>query len=187
MSASALGNILSNDRIEKVSNALAEGEVSEQKDGEEEKRGSTRKPSTSAWTPASNVDEGFGSRQRNKRSFKERGSLISRLSEEVAIPNYSRASNARLVSKEKEKEKEKTQKAPKAVKPASVDVFIPSVVSVGNLAKSLNVTLGMGDSSFSATISPLNSLSRTDRLRRKMIQVGMEAEASHDHSMCPNS
>lgn len=185
MSASALGNILSNDRIEKVSNALAEGEVSEQKDGEEEKRGSTRKPSTSAWTPASNVDEGFGSRQRNKRSFKERGSLISRLSEEVAIPNYSRASNARLVSKEKEKEK--MQKAPKAVKPASVDVFIPSVVSVGNLAKSLNVTLGMGDSSFSATISPLNSLSRTDRLRRKMIQVGMEAEASHDHSMCPNS
>ncbi|KAI0332101.1 initiation factor 2 [Cubamyces sp. BRFM 1775] len=49
------------------------------------------------------------------------------------------------------------------LKAVNVDVFIPSVITVGNLAKLLNV--------------------RLDVLRRKMIRVGMEAEASHDHML----
>lgn len=142
---SALGKILRTERIQEVSKALAEGEILEGKEEKAENWTSARKASVSAWTPISDADEGFGSRQRNKRTYKERGSLISRHSEEVAIPKYSRASNARTNTKEKEK----VQKAPKAVKPANVDVFIPSVVSVGNLAKLLNVTLGMCGPSFS--------------------------------------
>ena len=62
---------------------------------------------------------------------------MSRLGE-VEIPTHSRVSTARPAVKEKER----TDKAPKPVKQVNVDVYIPSVVTVGNLAKLLNVTLG---------------------------------------------
>ena len=48
----------------------------------------------------------------------------------------------KILSK-KEKEKLKTRKAAKTVKSVNVDVYIPSVVTVGALAKLLNVRFGM--------------------------------------------
>ncbi|EIW60058.1 initiation factor 2 [Trametes versicolor FP-101664 SS1] len=84
---------------------------------------------------------------------------MSRLKDEVVIPSHSRVTNSRSGVKEKEQKKN----VAKAHKPIHVDVFIPSVVSVGNLAKLLNV--------------------RLDVLRRKMIKIGMEAEASYDHML----
>ncbi|KAI0687126.1 initiation factor 2 [Cytidiella melzeri] len=57
--------------------------------------------------------------------------------------------------------KKKKEAVFKVVKKVSPDVFIPSVVSVGNLAKLLNI--------------------RLDRLQHKMVQVGMKAESSYDY------
>ncbi|KAI0636794.1 initiation factor 2 [Trametes polyzona] len=82
---------------------------------------------------------------------------MSRLNDDVVIPNNPRTASSRSVTKDKDQKKKASQKA----KVVNVDVFIPSVVSVGNLAKLLNV--------------------RLDVLRRKMIKIGMEAEASYDH------
>ncbi|KAI0341754.1 initiation factor 2 [Trametopsis cervina] len=62
-------------------------------------------------------------------------------------------------------EKTKTKKAavPKAAPKVKRDIFIPSIVSVGNLAKLLNV--------------------RLDRLQRRMVQAGMGDHTSHDHML----
>ncbi len=67
---------------------------------------------------------------------------MSRLGQDAEIPGYSkksRTSFGQVVTKEKAK----APKARKAVKQVNVDVFIPSVVTVGNLARSLNISLGM--------------------------------------------
>lgn len=66
---------------------------------------------------------------------------MSRLKDEVVIPSHSRVTSSRSGVKEKEQKKN----VAKAHKPIHVDVFIPSVVSVGNLAKLLNVRLGTLD------------------------------------------
>lgn len=95
-----------------------------------------------------------------RRDFNERGSILTRLGDEdVAIPTNSRA--PARASQQSSRPRDKGKKSAKAVKPVNVDVYIPSVVSVGNLARLLNI--------------------RLDPLRRKMIKVGMDAEASHDH------
>ncbi len=137
-SLQGLGNILRSDRIQKASKALAEGE-GEQKVTETEGQKGGSSALARVWTPSPDADDGSASRSRSKRSqFKERGSLVSRLAGEVEIPAYSRVSVIRPAGKEKEK----LEKAPKLVKQVNVDVYIPSVVSVGNLAKLLNVKLG---------------------------------------------
>ncbi|KAI0928636.1 hypothetical protein AcW2_004584 [Taiwanofungus camphoratus] len=91
-------------------------------------------------------------------NFKERGSILSKIkgNDDVAIGDHSRARLGNVI-----KDKEKRKKAAKTIKPVNLDLFIPSVVSVGNLAKLLKV--------------------RLDNLRRTMIRVGMNAEASYDH------
>ncbi len=72
---------------------------------------------------------------RTKGLFKERGSIANRMSEDVAIPKYSR------VKADPRKMKEVKPQRRKYVQ-ATRDVYIPSAVSVGNLAKLLNVRLG---------------------------------------------
>lgn len=67
---------------------------------------------------------------------------MSRLGQDAEIPSYSkksRMSSAQVATKEKAK----APKTPKVVKQVNVDVFIPSVVTVGNLARLLNISLGM--------------------------------------------
>ena len=92
------------------------------------------------WSRTADEEE-RGSRSRQKRGqYKGRGSLLSQFAEEV--PSRSRNSNGRTEAKEKEKEKVKVTKTAK-VKQVSVDVYIPSVVTVGTLARLLNVKLGM--------------------------------------------
>ncbi|KZS99524.1 zincin, partial [Laetiporus sulphureus 93-53] len=99
-----------------------------------------------------------------RQDHKERGSIVARLRAEndLTIPNKHRGSY-KVTSMQATKAKEKKAKAAKDLKPANVDVFIPSVVSVGTLAKLLNITF--------------------DNLLRTMIKVkvGIGAEASHDH------
>ena len=90
------------------------------------------------------VDEEQDSRHRRRTQFKERGSLLSRIADEHEDLKRPRgASDHGLNGKEKEKEKLKTRKAAKTVKSVNVDVYIPSVVTVGALAKLLNVRFGM--------------------------------------------
>ncbi|OSD08681.1 initiation factor 2 [Trametes coccinea BRFM310] len=160
----ALDNILRDDRIQAASDLLA-GERQEQAEPQEqvtepEEKG--KSPVARAWVDTDDDSSlrGLGRSERHKRTqYKERGSLLSRLKDEAVIPKHSRVSNVRSEVKEKEEKK----KAPKAIKKVNADVFIPSIITVGNLAKLLNVKL--------------------DDLRRKMIRVGMEAEASHDHML----
>ncbi|KAH9951954.1 initiation factor 2 [Amylocystis lapponica] len=82
--------------------------------------------------------------------------------DDVSIPKHSRVHNTRPAGIAL-KEKEKRLKTQRSVKPVNLDIFIPSVVSVGNLARLLNV--------------------RLDNLRRKMVNAGMQAEAAYDHML----
>ncbi len=77
---------------------------------------------------------------RHKDQYKERGSLVqllhSDIGEGLEIPKHQRFAVSQNVGKR--------QKASmKVFKPVSVDVFIPTVVSVQNLARLLDVRLGM--------------------------------------------
>lgn len=79
---------------------------------------------------------------RSKRSrrgaFKERGSLVERLNagDNIEIPSHSRAE----VSPETAK---KARKKSKSSKPINIDIAIPSIISVGNFARLLGVSLGI--------------------------------------------
>jgi len=94
-------------------------------------------------------DPGVRTRARNakhdRKEFKERGSIVSRFgfSNDITLSKHGRISGTRASEHSvKEKEREKKKAAVKTVKHVNRDVFIPSVVSVGNLAKLLNVRLG---------------------------------------------
>jgi hypothetical protein len=75
----------------------------------------------------------------NRDAYKERGSLLSRFHEDVAIPTHSRVSSA---SQKLDPSRIKKKRIV-LEKRVSVDVYIPSTVSVGTLARLLNVRLGM--------------------------------------------
>lgn len=95
--------------------------------------------------------------RRSRVTHKERGSLRLAYSDfEPSFRNRGRdkvmkphGSNAKLKSK------------PKVLNNKKTEVFIPSIISVGNLARILRVSLG--------------------RLQRKMREAGMGEEASYDH------
>lgn len=83
----------------------------------------------------------------NRTTFKERGSLVAKLNQrykgkdkddEFAIPNYSR-NRAAPQSPKKVRDKKNKSHGAKHVK---ADVFIPTVISVANLARLLKVKLG---------------------------------------------
>lgn len=74
-----------------------------------------------------------------RQMFKERGSIASRLSQLGSVPMIPSHSRVKPSQIHKPKEREKK---PRAAKKVSLDIFIPSVVSVGNFAKLLNIRLG---------------------------------------------
>ncbi|OAX38903.1 initiation factor 2 [Rhizopogon vinicolor AM-OR11-026] len=94
---------------------------------------------------------------RNRRServnLKDRGSL--RHARDGAIPSHPR------MHQTNQKPGSKAKKAKAYSKKVAVDVYIPTTVSVGQLARLLNV--------------------RQTLLQRKMVEAGMAAEASYDH------
>ncbi|KAH9079440.1 translation initiation factor IF-2 [Lactarius deliciosus] len=102
-------------------------------------------------------DLAYNKPRRSKVTHKERGSLRLAYGDfEPSSRNRSRdkvmkppGSNAKLKNK------------PKALNQTKREVFIPSIVSVGNLARILRVSLS--------------------RLQRKMREAGMGEEASYDH------
>ncbi|CAL1704982.1 unnamed protein product [Somion occarium] len=112
----------------------------------------------------------YESRNANSRltriNYKDRGSLVAKISqlrmpdeEDLAIPAQSRGRDASTMMKKAKAKKNKVQE----VKRVNADVFIPSVVSIANLARLLNVKL--------------------DTLQRKMRRAGMEEQTSHDHML----
>lgn len=95
-------------------------------------------------------------RMAEKDSYKARGSLLS------GKNSFRRESDeGEIDATSKEKLKLKRKNKPVNLKKVTADVFIPSLISVGNLARLLNV--------------------RLDRLQRRMTQVGMGEETSYDH------
>jgi translation initiation factor IF-2 len=73
-------------------------------------------------------------------TFKARGSLLSRLGTDAAIPSQSKMSVLRSRAEAVAATRKKRFFAEKKI---AVDVFIPSTLSVGTLARLLNVRLGM--------------------------------------------
>lgn len=94
----------------------------------------TRKFSRTAPQKGSPEEEATN-RRRGDPKFKQRGSLLGRLDEDVSIPHRPRVHEVRTPFKPK------VQRSTRPVK-VNPDVLIPSVVSVGNLARLLNVRLG---------------------------------------------
>ncbi|CCL99325.1 uncharacterized protein FIBRA_01343 [Fibroporia radiculosa] len=166
--SSFLRQILRKDRITAELDRLAAGEQEDEDLVETDKRKTVVNAPTpledavgeplAAGEPEVRIRSRSGKQAR--KDFKERGSIVSKLSigEDVTVSRQSRASGANAV-----REREKRKKAVRSAKPVNVDIFIPSVVSVGNLAKLLHI--------------------RLDTLRRTMIKVGMDAEASYDHML----
>ncbi|KAF8630408.1 hypothetical protein AX15_002959 [Amanita polypyramis BW_CC] len=99
-----------------------------------------------------------GRRRADRSTFKERGSLLSAL--EVQDNNSSAASAGAVASRSQVKVKKRRNQMTTVRK---VDVYIPSAVSVGNLARLLNI--------------------RLDRLQRQMKRVGMVDEISYDYML----
>ncbi|KAA1474856.1 initiation factor 2 [Dentipellis sp. KUC8613] len=97
--------------------------------------------------------------RRGKTAFKERHSLRHALSQEATIPAHKRVSTARSATDPVKKVKHKKSRS--EVGRVKLDVFIPSTVSVGNLARLLKVKLAT--------------------LQRKMREAGMGEDASYDH------
>lgn len=111
----------------------------------------------------------------SKRTFKDRGSIASRLNHgEITIPHRARVKTT-AVLKGKEKDKRVKSRIGKVV---NVDVYIPTVVSVGHLARLLSVRLG----EFFLAQNSDDFQIVSDTLQRKMVKAGMSEEASYDHS-----
>lgn len=74
-----------------------------------------------------------------KDRYKSRGSIVSRLDrgKDAEIPLHSRVTKDRIDSSAKEKRMKL-----KLLKKANMDVYIPNVITVGNLARLLNVRQG---------------------------------------------
>lgn len=99
-------------------------------------------------TPGSNHGTGADARRgpksgRDKANFKTRGSIASQFRSNDSVrtdrPRVVNAQAPQLDQKAMEKERKRKAKAFKRVNP---DVFIPSTVSVGQLARLLNVRMG---------------------------------------------
>lgn len=115
------------------------------------------------------------------RGFKDRGSVLSKLSKDAVVIR-GRARGPEDTAKPSEVQKKPKKNKPKVIKALHADVFIPSVVSVQNLARLLKVRLGMTLSSMCADV-PHSPRYPLETLQRVMIKAGMEAESSHNHSM----
>ncbi|KAG6334456.1 hypothetical protein ID866_4634 [Astraeus odoratus] len=119
--------------------------------------------STDTVTPSSPQD--LPGRERLKRpnkrgEFKERGSLLR--SSNASIPSTKQKPMARWQQLEQKKDRDREKKKRETEKQnAKADLYIPTVVTVGQFARLLNVRLGT--------------------LQRKMIQAGMPEDISHDH------
>ncbi|KZT28492.1 initiation factor 2 [Neolentinus lepideus HHB14362 ss-1] len=112
------------------------------------------------------VEEGHVRDRREVRSVrgshKSRGSLLAHLTDEdAAIPSHSKHGTHQPGTDLVKKKKKKDGVSKVATKKVAVDLFVPSVVSVGTLARLLNIRLGT--------------------LQRKMVEAGMAAEATPDH------
>lgn len=98
-----------------------------------------------------------------RRKDNERGSVVSRLQrgrEEVMIQKRPRTRGDEQYVQARAQDKKPKVAKPKA-KQVQRDLFIPTMVTVANFAKLLKVT--------------------PNSLRRRMRQVGMDAEASNEH------
>lgn len=101
-----------------------------------------------------------------RRKDNERGSVVSKLErgrEEVVIHKRPRTRGDEQYVQAKAQDKRPKAAKPKA-KRVQRDLFIPTMVTVGNFARLLKVT--------------------PNALRRRMRQVGMDAEASNEHRRC---
>ena len=124
------------DRVEEQTKRTAKGDGQQQ----QQQRQRVGPEIELTWRTAEDREDGRGGRSRqNRAQYKDRGSLVSRWESDVEIPSQHRTSRADAKGKEKEKTRVAKEKAPK---PVNVDVYIPSVVSVGTLARLLNVRLG---------------------------------------------
>lgn len=106
----------------------------------------------------------------NRTLFKERGSLLSRKPDDAA--------DSVNISKPGMKKMKKNFVVEKKV---SADIYIPSTVTVGTLARLLGVRLGRDAGMLS--LSTL-TYSIIEHLQRRMRLSGMTEQANHDHSTC---
>lgn len=91
-------------------------------------------------------ETGVRARRPQREGLKTRGSVVERLKtgENIQIPRHSRVNTDKSNARKK-------KKRVKLVNPVNLDVFIPSVISVGNLAQLLGVRLGAFYQSTSAS------------------------------------
>ena len=116
-----------------------------------EDEGAVEQDTSDSWHAGSREEE-HDTRRKDTRgskyAFKERGSIASRISDKIAIPSHSRVkTNVFQATKKREK------KYPGTAKKVTRNIFIPSLVSVGNLARLLDVRLGLHRSQLSAEVS----------------------------------
>jgi hypothetical protein len=136
-----------------------------------------------AQTQTPTIGESKYARLRHSRreNFDRRGSLVMRMKENTvydpSIRSQSRTAPTLMVPKAI---KPKTTKLPKALL-KTVDVYIPTTVPVGQLAKLLNVRLGELFFLPPAALADPFVSSSTERLQQVMKQAGMAKESSYDY------
>jgi translation initiation factor IF-2 len=120
-----------------------------------------------------------GRHRRDKFAFRERGSLVPR-DGEVLVEDRVGAKAELERRQQQRRAKAAMRKRPRQL----VEVYIPNIVSVGQLAQLLKVKLGMLAITFLGN-GFLNIA--LDRLQRKMREAGMGEEASYDHGLSRTS
>lgn len=121
----------------------AEDDMEEERDSSETDRVLTEEPDS-----VEDLEEVIGGTSDNHYSrhkmarqvFKERGSIISRISQQSSAPMI--PSHSRVKTNQMQTHKGREKSFQPRVKLANLNIYIPSVLSVGNFAKLLKIRLG---------------------------------------------
>lgn len=126
--------------------------------------------------PPNRYEAERGLKRSQRADFKSRGSLVERLKLNVGDEILQES----VVLPEREDLTKKYKKRNHVSTPQLPDVFIPSLISVGNLARLLDMRLGM----VTSVLESVNVLLRivAEKLQRCMTRNGMEEQSSYDHS-----
>lgn len=125
---------ISQEDIRSQNQALPTAEADSVKDLSDRYADPDAVPSTNGLTP-----DRTGKFSKDKASFKTRGSITAQLERGASIPAHPRVHDLKGKLGSKGADRRKKMKTVRKVNP---DVFIPSTVSVGQLARLLNVRMG---------------------------------------------
>jgi translation initiation factor IF-2 len=149
----------------------AANQISRETEGPARKTHFAAEPASFDWTKDRNARSG----RPHRTAYKERGSLLLQVNQDAAVPRHLKHGASERQIKAKKKRIVEKQVSP--------DVYIPTTVSVGTLARLLGVRLGKVIVALICySVHPL-----LEHLQHRMRQAGMMEESKYDHGTYSSS